>query len=202
VDYKRLIEHINAKDQESVKALYVEYGERLYSFAVDKWNFTEDEAWDIIYQTLYSIFQKGDNYEIESKKHFENFLYKVFKNNLRQAYRKKRRDEGNLTFLALNENTIEASSMDGNFHSTIERMDTVSANQYYEGNLPSEDVTTPIRVALKKLNKNDRDLLLLRSQNFSYKEIANLMKIEDDQLKVKYYRAKKKLIKLLTSEAV
>ena len=48
--------------------------------------------------------------------------------------------------------------------------------------------------ALEKLSEEDRDLLLLRGQNFSYNEIAEFLKIENNQLKVKFHRAKKKLL--------
>jgi RNA polymerase sigma-70 factor (ECF subfamily) len=43
----------------------------------------------------------------------------------------------------------------------------------------------------------DRELLLLKAQNYTYDEIASILSIENNQLKVKHHRAKQKLINLL-----
>jgi RNA polymerase sigma factor (sigma-70 family) len=62
-------------------------------------------------------------------------------------------------------------------------------------------VETPIlqaiSQALDKLKPIERDLLMLKVQNYSYDEIAKLLSIENNQLKVKHHRAKNKLVKLL-----
>ncbi len=55
---------------------------------------------------------------------------------------------------------------------------------------------------LDMLEQSDKDLLLLRAQNFSYEEIAKLLGIENNQLKVKHHRAKGKLLKLIENELI
>ena len=47
--------------------------------------------------------------------------------------------------------------------------------------------------ALQQINDLDRELLLLRMNNYSYDEIAEMLGIENNQLKVKFNRAKAKV---------
>lgn len=55
--------------------------------------------------------------------------------------------------------------------------------------------------ALKKLNENDREIILLfYQQNLSYEEIANILNISLENVKVRIFRAKEKLRKLLEKE--
>jgi len=55
--------------------------------------------------------------------------------------------------------------------------------------------------ALKKLNENDREILLLfYQQDLSYDEIANILNISLENVKVRIFRAKEKLRKLLYKE--
>lgn len=55
--------------------------------------------------------------------------------------------------------------------------------------------------ALKKLNENDREIILLfYQQDLSYEEIANILNISLENVKVRIFRAKEKLRKLLEKE--
>lgn len=55
--------------------------------------------------------------------------------------------------------------------------------------------------ALNKLNENDREIILLfYQQDFSYEEIANILNISLENVKVRIFRAKEKLRKLLEKE--
>jgi len=54
-----------------------------------------------------------------------------------------------------------------------------------------------LELALSKLDPLDKELLLLKANEFTYDQIAELLNIENNQLKVKHHRAKQKLIKLL-----
>ena len=54
--------------------------------------------------------------------------------------------------------------------------------------------------ALEEMDKEDKDILLLRAQNYSYEEIGVFLALDDPNLKVKYHRAKKKLIQLMTEK--
>lgn len=204
MDFNKLIDLLRKKEKRGLEALYMAYGERLYDYAITRWRATEDEAWELIYKTLETILDKINKYEFESKKHFENFLYKVFTNNLRQLYRAKRRKEGRLNFISLSDLQIEDTEAFGVFEEESEISDVnlkQSLNEYYFGEGSKNQILILMRAALEKLSEDDRDILLLRSQNFSYKEIAEMLNTESEQLKVKYFRAKKKLVQLLKQES-
>ena len=72
--------------------------------------------------------------------------------------------------------------------------DKFTEENYFERDVMLED-------ALKKLNENDREILLLfYQQDLSYDEIANILNISLENVKVRIFRAKKKLRKLLYKE--
>src|SRR5262245_62107573 len=93
MDYKEIIELIIRKDKQGLEALYNLYGQKFYSYAVKRWSLDEDSAWEVVYQTLETLVLKLPGYEFESKLHFDNFLFKVFTNFLRQFYRKHRNQQ-------------------------------------------------------------------------------------------------------------
>src|SRR5437867_1010612 len=85
-----LIKEIRKKDKKAIAALYNSYGKKLYGFAIHKWNLNEDEAWDLIYKTLYKIIEVIDRYKFESESKFNGFVFRVFINNLRNQYNEKK----------------------------------------------------------------------------------------------------------------
>jgi len=79
---------------------------------------------------------------------------------------------------------------------TYEELETdkFTEENYFERDVMLED-------ALKKLNENDREILLLfYQQDLSYDEIANILNISLENVKVRIFRAKEKLRKLLYKE--
>jgi len=85
-----LVKEIRKKNKAAITTLYNRYGKKLYGFAIYKWNLDEDEAWEIVYQTLYKIIEVSDKYVFADEKKFVGFIYKVFVNNLRNYYQKKK----------------------------------------------------------------------------------------------------------------
>lgn len=198
--YLELIELIDAKDRRGWENLYLQYGQKFYGFAVTKWSFNEDEAWNIVYQTLETIILKIGDYKIESQAHFDNLVFKIFTNFLRQEYRRLKKIAEEFQVLSYGEMDIAAadgSEKEANEESLKIPFDKEFFRDYFE----IEDTESPKIVELKKaLNKLDpfeKDLLLLKANNFSYDEIAKMLKVDNNQLKVKHHRAKNKLIKLL-----
>jgi RNA polymerase sigma-70 factor (ECF subfamily) len=63
-----------------------------------------------------------------------------------------------------------------------------------------EEYTQPmlarLEAALAQLNETEQSLLLLKAQQFSYDEIAQMLGLENNQLKVRHFRAKQRLITL------
>ena len=197
--YSELIELIDAKDRRGWENLYLLYGKKFYGFAVTKWSFNEDEAWNIVYQTLETIILKIGDYKIESQAHFDNLIFKIFTNFLRQEYRRLKKISEEFQILSYGE--MEIAVADETEKVTDENLKIPFDKEFFREYFETEDTEsskiTELKKALNKLAPFEKDLLLLKANNYSYDEIAKMLKVDNNQLKVKYHRAKNKLIKLL-----
>lgn len=187
----------------AVQVIYERYGTKLYSYALTSWKLDEDTAWDMVYETLYKAIEKIDHYEFSSEKKFGSFLFTIFCNNLRRHYRDTKKREERLSFSNFNEQDFDASKSDPALHTerkVQERMVEASVEAYRE---PEEGADTMMKImeeCLAKLPDWERILLLLRSQDMPYNDIAKYVHKPADQLKVYHQRAKKKLEKLIEHE--
>jgi RNA polymerase sigma factor (sigma-70 family) len=168
-----LLDQIKRKDKNAVTILYNNYGRKLYGFAVTKWNLDEDEAWDLVYQTLYKIMNVAGNYKFENEKKLAGFIFTVFVNNLRNHYQKKK---------SIGVETVELTEKhEHTLHNKDEKEAPVSKHM------------SCLELALKQLEDWKRILLLMRAQDYSYEEIAGYVSKPADQLKVYYMRLKKQV---------
>ncbi len=191
MEYRNIIELIDKKDPKGLEELYNAYGSKFYAYSIQRWYLTEDEAWEVVYKTLETLVLKLSNYRFESKARFEGFLYKVLVNFLRQHFRTKRsRNENKIEFLDLNsENEVPLY--------ISKHINKNAFTDYYKTELVESNDLLILNDALNQLEELDKDILLLRAQNYSYDEIADLLKIDNNQLKVKHHRAKQKLIDII-----
>jgi RNA polymerase sigma factor (sigma-70 family) len=196
MDYQEIIALIKYKDPRGLEALYNEYGSKLNGYAVCKWKLTKDEAWDVVFQTLDTLVTILSNYQFVSKEHFDNFIYYVFNNFLRQYYRKKRNTEIDIIYTDFRDNNFDAEEP-GNRQIAFE-IDKKAFEDYYKTETIESPELRALKEALEKLDPIDKDLLLLKAQNFSYEEISVMLKIENKDLKVKRFRAKQKLLELIS----
>jgi len=188
MNYQDIIKLVNNKDQKGLEALYQQYAARFYSYAVTKWQLDEDGAWDVIYKTLETLILKLSNYKFESQFFFDAFLYKVFVNFIRQRFREQR---GKL------KSSIEFVDIDDEFK-VSKQINQSAFAEYYQSECIDNPQLQLLNDALEKLEPKDRDLLLLKAQNYTYEEIGELLQIESANLKVKHHRAKTKLINILS----
>ena len=189
-NYKIIQERLKDKDKTVLKDLYETYGKKFYSYSIRNWDLSEDESWEAVYKTLETSVLKLVDYVFESQSHFDNFLFKVFVNYLRQAFRVKRKQQiHEMEFVDFREDEIPDEI--GQY------LNNVSFTDYYKSEETDLPVLIDLKIALNDLEEPERDLLLLRAQQYSYDEIAELLQIENNQLKVKYHRAKKKLFQVL-----
>ena len=191
MDYKEIIELIREKNKAGIEALFNDYASKLYQYAVQKWQFSEDDAWEMVYKTMHTLLLKLPGYEVESEHHFSNLIFKIFKNNLRQCYRDKRSKE-KLEFVS-----VEKLDNEPDVNFAIEQN---VFEDYYKNETVENPLFVAMKVALENLSPEEKDLLLLKAQNYSYDEIAKMLGIENNQLKVKHHRAKKKLIDLMSKQ--
>lgn len=191
MNYQDILQLISNKDPKGLEELYQTYGSRFYAYAVQRWNLTEDEAWEIVYKTLETLVLKLSNYQFESKALFEGFLFKVLLNFLRQYFRSKRSShEAEIDFVDLN-NEEEVP------YQVSKQISKAAFSDYYKTESVENPALQILNEALSKLESMDKDILLLRAQNYSYDEIAGLLNIDNKQLKVTHHRAKQKLLTMI-----
>lgn len=176
-----LLKEIRKKDKNAVTVLYNRYGKKLYGYAVSKWNLNEDEAWDLVYKTLYKVLEVVDRYKYEDEKKFVGFIFTVFTNNLRNLYQKKKSNPFE---------TVELTGRNEPMNQTGEEDEKPvdSAHMKY------------LQQELQQLEDWKKILLLMRAQNFSYEEIATYVNKPVDQLKVYYMRLKKQLTEKINEQ--
>lgn len=186
ITYFDIIEALKKQPSKGYEMLYNKYGKPFLNFAIAKWHIDEDDAWEIIYRTIETLVLKLRNYNFDSQKDFERFIFSVFINFLRQNYRSEKY-KNEVTFIPLTDIILEKTEN----QEPIELIESIQ-NEKADSNIAL------LHNALEKMDAIDRELLLMRANNFTYEEIAKMMKIENNQLKVKHLRAKQKLIKLYT----
>jgi RNA polymerase sigma factor (sigma-70 family) len=186
----------------AVEVIYERYGKKLYSYACTSWSLDEDTSWELVYETLYKAIEKIDEYEFSSERKFGSFLFTIFCNNLRRHYRDSRKREERLSFSTFNELNFEQSKANPELvteRAVMDRMVSASVEAYEQGG--GEDSLMKIMEdCLARLDDWERILLLLRSQDMPYTEVANYVNKPADQLKVYYQRAKAKLERLIELE--
>jgi RNA polymerase sigma-70 factor (ECF subfamily) len=165
-----LAKDIRKKDKQAIALLYEHYGKKLYGFAIHKWKVSEDEAWDIVYKTLYKILDVIDKYQFESESKLNGFIYQVFINNLRNYYKEQKTKKV----------------------MTVELNDKLSDPGKKEDG-PENIYMRCLKKILEQFDDWKRVLLLMKAQNFSYEEISKYVQRPTDQLKTYYMRAKESL---------
>jgi len=168
--------HLNEKD--FLGEIYNRYGKKLYGYAIRTWNVSEDDAWNLIYKTLYKVIESHGNYTFESEEKFASFVFRVFINYLRNHYR----DEKTRTN-DFQEVDVEMSTL-GNRGAT---MTETAVNPKL----------TVLNEELDKMEDWQRMLLLMRSEGMAYSDIAAFVDKPENQLKVYYQRLKEQLTKKL-----
>lgn len=155
-----------------VAQLYEQFGRKLYGYAVSKWNVSEDDAWDLVYKTLYKVIEVSDKYTFENENKLGGFLFKIFVNYLRNHYRDNKDKQLQMIEVTAIENV---------------------AVEKQEAHEPPSDKMKCLQLELEKFDDWQRVLLMMRAQDFSYEEIEKYVNKPSSQLKVYYMRLKKQL---------
>ena len=171
-----IMSSIRTKDKNAITLLYNRYGKKLYGYAIVKWNLSEDEAWEIVYKTLYKVIDVIDKYTFENENKFVGFLFKIFINYLRNYYRDNKNK--NIETIELSEKHEKISNR---------KSDSVDANT------PQSIQMTYLQEELQKLEDWQRIVLLMRAQDYPYEEIAKFVNKPIEQLKVYHMRLKKQI---------
>ena len=176
---------IKKRPRKGIKILYERYALRLYNYAIQSWKLDEDSAWELVYQTIYKIIEKLENYTFKNEVQFKNFLYTAFNNALVNNFRKTKRIEEQLSFVSIENKELNESDK--------QKIGNLILNE--EGDDGDSESTLVMERALDKLEDWERILVIQRAFGYSYKQISSLVDKPEEQLKVYYQRVKKKLEK-------
>ena len=196
--YLNIISLFQEDLKKGLAALFEGYGQQLYGFAVTHFQIDEDESYDVLYKTMDTVGKVITRYEFTSENHFANWLFKIHKNNILQLLRTKKSKEAQLLPVSFSNWAAEANELGDDdlkldsFKPVIDKLSNI--NPY--GSSPTHNqLMMEMQKALLLLSEVERELLLLRMSNYSYDEIAKMLGIENNQLKVKFNRAKAKVEK-------
>jgi RNA polymerase sigma factor (sigma-70 family) len=175
----------NLSDREIAECLYKAYGVNLVRYAIKSWQQDEDDAWEILYDTLYGFINSYSSQTFDSEKQVGALVWKIFRNKLRDKIRQKKR-QGNFSLNGLD--SVEAVLLEG----------SAASNESTNENpiLPKLDSV------LEDLNDWERQLLLCRANDFPYRVIEELTGRKKDFLKVHYQRLKKRISERLEGNSI
>lgn len=166
----------NLSDREIAERLYKAYGGNLVRYAIKSWQQDEDDAWEILYDTLYGFINSYSTQPFDSEKQVGALVWKIFRNKLRDKLRQKKR-QGEISINGLD--SLDAVLLESS---------TVRDESTDENPILSE-----LDSVLEDLNDWERQLLLCRANDFPYRFIEELTGRKRDFLKVHYQRLKKRI---------
>ncbi len=161
--------------EEGLKWLYENYGKKLLGYSTHVYKLPEDESWDLVYKTIYKTLEVYERYTFENQDKFASFIFRMFINYIKNHLRDTKTKTQGAVFIPLEES----------------KRDFVAKTNNGQGNQSPQ-----MKVLQEELNKFEdwqRVLLLMRSQDVAYSEIAKYVDKPESQLKVYYQRLKDKL---------
>lgn len=168
-----------SNNNEVVKSLYEVYAKKLLAYTCKNYTIDKDDAWAIVYKTIYKIAEVKQEYQFESEQKLSAFIFKTHINYLRNYFRDNKSFEKNNQEVELHENF------------TVKESETNTTQ-----NLPLQI----LQQELEKLEDWQRILLLMRGQDMPYSKISEFVNKPENQLKVYYARLKKQLADNVNAE--
>jgi RNA polymerase sigma factor (sigma-70 family) len=161
--------------EKGIQLLFELYSKKLLVYASRTWNMEQDAAWDLIYKTIYRTADVIHQYEFQNEQKFASFIFKIFINLIRDHLRKTKTTAHGVREVELNEFIINNHRTDSTEKASPSHLLKMLENE------------------LSKLEDWQRILLLLRSQDMPYSDIAKYVDKPEKQLKVYYARLKQQL---------
>ncbi len=170
---------LSENNHEVVKSLYEVYAKKLLAYTCKNYTIDKDDAWAIVYKTIYKIAEVGPKYTFENEQKRSAFIFKTHIHFLRNYFRDNKSFEKNNQEVELHENFTDK---DQEIQPTR--------------NLP----LIILQQELEKLEDWQRILLLMRGQDMPYSKISEFINKPEKQLKVYYARLKKQLTDNVNAE--
>ena len=171
---EKITKILNGNKEEALKWLYENYGRKLLGYSRNVYKVSEDTGWDLVYKTIYKVQDVHAQYKFENEQKFASFIFRIFINYLKNHIRDENTKTQGAVFIPLDET----------------RKNFVANNSTVASTNPHMAM---LREELEKLEDWQRILLLMRSQDVPYSEIAKYVNKPEDQLKVYYSRLKNAL---------
>jgi RNA polymerase sigma-70 factor (ECF subfamily) len=162
-----LIEGLRKGDMEGLKGIYLRFQQEIFRFA---YRITGDPhtAWEVTQDTFLDLYEGIKNYREEGK--FKSFLFTIAMNRIRKTYR-------HPPFSPLSPDLKEE-------------------NPPLEDTIVHQEKLRQVEKALHSLPPKQKSALLLYiEEGLSYKEIADILKVSVDLVKIWIYRAREHLRK-------
>ncbi len=163
---------LSDKNNEVVKQLYEAYAKKLLAYTCKNYSIDKDDAWAVVYKTIYKIAEVGNGYHFENEQKRSGFIFRTHINFLKNYFRDDKSFEKKNQEVDLSEHFAEHEP-----------------ETHQTQNLP----LTVLQKELEKLEDWQRILLLMRGQDMPYSKIAEFVNKPENQLKVYYARLKKQL---------
>jgi len=182
-----LISTVLEKKHWAFTIFYNEVVDHFYSYLKANFSISETEMQDIISNTFIKIWNNLDSFDAE-KWNFNSWIWTILRNTTKDFF-KKRKD-----FLF---SDFEYTNSDWE---TMKLEDTIQDETDNLDVLENEYKLEQIKKAMENLKLPERELIYLRYTEWkSLKEIANIVWLEEWNVRVKLHRTMAKLKKYLTN---
>lgn len=172
---------LSGSDNMVVKSLYEQYANKLLVYSVRHYTIDEDDAWTVVYKTIYKMADTLGGYQFENEQKRAAFIFRTHINFLKNYFRDQKSFEKHHLEVELQDHLHDKEPEPEPEHK------------------PNENLRL-LQQELDKLEDWQRILLLMRGQDMPYSKIAEFVNKPESQLKVYYARLKKQLTDKLNAE--
>ena len=162
-----------------VKELYEKYAKKLRAYTLKNYVISEDDAWSLVYKTIYRMAETHERYHFENEQKQTSFIFKTHINYLKNYYRDNKSFETKNKEVKLEEELLATRE---------------------EPAITENRQLIFLQQQLDEMEEWERILLLMRGQDIPYSEIAKFVNKPEKQLKVYYARLKKQLLEVMNRE--
>ncbi|MBO0950124.1 RNA polymerase sigma factor [Fibrella forsythiae] len=201
--YDEILKKLRQRDTSVLAALLEQYGGKMVGYAQRQWQFSAEESSELIYQTFDVLLRRTDptipsasTLSFEAQPQFDAFVFGIFINKLREAHRQRNREAQRYIPIDQLEPVNSDDADEGD-----ERTEPLDI--WFESDDSSDDHKRLAQMdeALATLPPEDRSLLLLWAQGFSYSDIGGKLGLNPQHLNVRCFRAKQRVIKWFSEHA-
>lgn len=181
-----LIERIKNDDNQAFKILITKYKQKVFTIAL---GFLHDklQAEDVVQDVFIKFWEKRNEFELNAK--FSTWLYRVCANMSINIIRK---NKFSTVFSSIKSNNSYEKELD--FEQQIEDINTKTLDDKNK----EEYIKYALKNAINQLPKRQKMAFVLNKyQNFSYKEIAEIMELSLTSVESLLFRAKNNMQKKL-----